>query len=361
MVAMVTTPDAHAREWAISDDVVRLREWGSDRIHELVPASANGEIVIGSSDECALRLVDASGRTSRRHARLVREQGSWTMRDAGSTNGIRVDGARRDAFELVPGLEIGIGGLTLIAESSRLIALRAYCARVLGWAHDRTEIVDHALRAIRAAASRRSELVLCGGPDLVAIGHALHRIALGAERPFVACDPRRRETEESVRAVRNVAGGLAAFAQATGGTLCVWSRRLPRDFDQVCSALRNPDARVQLVVCATRPEQAGAFVAAPVVIPSLASRRDELPRIVEEYAQDALAELDAPREAWTAADREWIVEHAASSLAGIEKAALRLIALRTCGNVHRAAARLGMAHVSLARWIGRRKLPMRLD
>ena len=360
MVAMVTTPDAHASEWEISDDVVRLREWGSDRIHAL-PSSTHGEVLIGSSDACALRLVDPSGQTSRRHARLAREQGRWTLRDLGSTNGTRVDGARRDAFELVPGIEIGVGGITLIAESRRLIALRGFCARVLGWAHDRTAILDHALRAIRAAASRRSELVLCGGPDLVAIGHALHRITLGAERPFIACDPRRRETAESVRAVRNVEAGMAALAQATGGTLCVWSRRIPRDFDQVLGALRHPDARVQLVVCATRPEHTSAFVAAPIVIPSLASRRDELRRIVEEYGQDALAEMGAPHEAWKAADREWIVEHAASSLAEIEKAALRLVALRTCGNIHRAAVRLGMAHVSLARWIGRRKLPMRLD
>jgi DNA-binding transcriptional LysR family regulator len=29
-----------------------------------------------------------------------------------------------------------------------------------------------------------------------------------------------------------------------------------------------------------------------------------------------------------------------------------------CGSIGRAAARLGMAHVSLSRWIGRRKLPM---
>ena len=131
---------------------------------------------------------------------------------------------------------------------------------------------------------------------------------------------------------------------------------MPRDFEPVRIALRLPDARVQLVVCATRAEHTRAFVAGPIVISPPAGRRNELRRVVEEYGRDALSELGAPREAWKPADREWTVEHAASSMSEIEKAALRLVALRTCGNISRAAARLGMARVSLARWIARRKL-----
>ena len=44
-------------------------------------------------------------------------------------------------------------------------------------------------------------------------------------------------------------------------------------------------------------------------------------------------------------------------LAEIEKATLRLVAIRSSRNVSAAAARLGMAPVSLSRWIGRRTLP----
>jgi DNA-binding transcriptional LysR family regulator len=50
--------------------------------------------------------------------------------------------------------------------------------------------------------------------------------------------------------------------------------------------------------------------------------------------------------------------HAAATLGEIEKATLRLTAIRMRGSIGRAAARLGMAPVSLSRWIGRRELPM---
>jgi hypothetical protein len=52
------------------------------------------------------------------------------------------------------------------------------------------------------------------------------------------------------------------------------------------------------------------------------------------------------------------MEHAATSLGEIEKATLRLTAIRMDGSIGRAAERLGMAPVSLRRWIGRRELPM---
>jgi hypothetical protein len=51
-------------------------------------------------------------------------------------------------------------------------------------------------------------------------------------------------------------------------------------------------------------------------------------------------------------------KNAASSLPEIEKATLRLVALRHSRNLSQAAARLGMAPVSLSRWIGRREMPM---
>jgi len=48
-------------------------------------------------------------------------------------------------------------------------------------------------------------------------------------------------------------------------------------------------------------------------------------------------------------------------LPDIEKATLRLVAIRESRNLSAAAARLGMAPVSLSRWIGRRKLPMHIE
>jgi hypothetical protein len=255
---------------------------------------------------------------------------------------------------LQPGCEVRLGGVTLIAESERSIALRGYLARILGWAADGTAIVDRALRSIRMAARHRAPLVLCGDTELVAIAHGLHRLALGSDRPFVSCDPRRGEMQESARAVQNYPTGMQAFASAAGGSVCVIRGHMPPDFAALAEALHTHDARVQLVICSTKPVERDTC-AAPIIVPPLADRSDELTRIVDAYAHDAIADLDAPHACFTAEDRCWVIQHAAS-LAEIEKATRRVVALRACGNVHRAAARLGISHVGLFRWIARRRV-----
>jgi transcriptional regulator of acetoin/glycerol metabolism len=50
------------------------------------------------------------------------------------------------------------------------------------------------------------------------------------------------------------------------------------------------------------------------------------------------------------------MDHAATSLAEIEKATLRLAALRMRGTIASAATRLGMSHVALSAWMKRRRL-----
>jgi Inner membrane component of T3SS, cytoplasmic domain len=359
MTGSSTKTDAAANEWAIDDDVMRLREWGTDMINAL-PLPPIREWTVGAAESCALRLEDPSGRISRLHARLVRDETRWLLRDLGSKNGMTLDGARRTEIVLEPGIEIGIGGLTLIAESYRSVALRGFLARVLGWRTDRIETVDHALRSIRMAAARRVALVLSGDGDLVPTARSIHCHALGVARPFVVCDPRRRQGKATVRSAENYATGMEAYAAAAGGSLCVRSRRLPRDFDEVLVALRDPRSRVQLVVCADVLGDGGPYLAAPIIVPPLASRAIEIDRIITEYAEDAIIQLGTPRSAFLAADHAWVREHSASSLPEIEKATLRLVAIRESRNVSNAAARLGMAPVSLSRWIGRRRLPIQV-
>ena len=344
-------------DWGIDDHVVPLREWGGDT-NLVLPAPPVAACTVGAAHTCALRLHDPSGRVSRVHACLVHDQNRWLLRDLGSKNGMRLDGARRAQIILEPGIEIGIGGLTLIAESGRSIALRGFFARLLGWRGDRIEVVDHALRSIRMAATRRIELVLCGDGDLVPIAQSIHHHALGEGRPFIVCDPRRREGKATVRAAENYESGMQALAAARGGTLCVRTRRFPRDFDQVIAALRDPDMRVQLVVCADSPEECKAHLAVPITVPPLTDRTAEIDRIITEYAEEAIARLGLPRNGFPGVDRAWVREHAASSLPEIEKGTLRLAALRHSPNLTHAAARLGMAPVSLSRWIDRRQLPM---
>src|SRR5262249_39827408 len=91
----------------------------------------------------------------------------------------------------------------------------------------------------------------------------------------------------------------------------------------------------------------------PIVVPSLQQRGSELPRIVDEYAADAISTLG--NAVFYDQDRAWVREHAAESLADIETATLRIAAIRQAGSVSAAAARLGMSHVALGAWFKRRE------
>ncbi|HEY0992937.1 MAG TPA: FHA domain-containing protein, partial [Kofleriaceae bacterium] len=331
---------------SILNDVIRLRSWGTDRSHMLPRVAVRGWFV-GTSDSCALRLQDP--RAAPVHAQLTYERQRWWIREVGREHGVRQDGVRREEFTLTPGVEIGIGATTLIAESPQTIALREFCARMLGWECD-PAVIDHALRAIRLAMTRRTALVLRGGGDLVPVAHALHRRTMGAEAPFIVCDRRRRTAAGSVRAPENHESGVVAFEAASGGSLCVRSSRLPRDFSLLLARLREPEPSVQLVVCLDRDER-GALLAGPVPIdvPSMRDRMRDVPRRVDAFAADAIAALGAPAGCLTRDELAWVARHSATTLADIEKGTLRLVARKVAGSLGQAAALLGMAPVSLAR------------
>lgn len=350
------TDAAGPDEWLIDDDIVRLRRWALETVHPL-PSPSTAEVVVGAGAVCDLVLDDPAGRISRQHARLTHD-GRWTISDLGSKNGLRMDGSRRQTFPLAAGVEVGIGGLTLIAESPRWLALRGFVQRLIGWSPERAEEVDLAMRALRIAATRRDSLLLHGDGDLMAIAQSLHRRTLGTGRPCIVCDPRRRSTEATVRSAENHDTGLEALRAAAGGTLCVWSARLPADFPAVLDALRDPAARVQLVVCSHAADTTKKpTIAAPITLPPLADRASELDRVIDEYGRDAVTSLAVDVNRFTPADRAWVRAHTADSLPEIEKATRRLVALRDGGNVARAAVKLGMSHVALSQWIDRRRLP----
>ncbi len=359
---MTTKTDKNFMEWAVDDEVIRLREWASERFHDLPmsaleeSATTKGPWTLGTAADCAFQLRDPSQRVSRHHAKLSRESSRWNLRDLNSKNGLRVDGTRQTTAMLDPGLEIGIGGLTLIAESMRLIELRSFLSRLIGWGSDRAETIDLAMRAVRMAQARRTPLVLRGEGDLVPIAHDLHRREMSTTRPFVLCDPRRQSIEANVRSTTNYHRGLEALAAARGGSLCVRSNRPPADFLKVLTALRDPDSQVQLIVCDPSPHDTQSLLAVPITIPPLMTRRHELPHIIQEYTFDAALAFGVPLRIYTE-DRLWIIEHSATSLHEIEKGTRRLMALRTAGSILGAAEMLGMAAVSLRRWIGRRAVP----
>lgn len=350
----IATPTAVGgpNEWLIDDAVIDLRMWGSKIVHHLPPTG--GTLTIGAAEGCWLQLKDPKGCVSRLHAKLVYEDGRWNLVDLRSKNGISQDGARRVSFPLTPGVELGIGGVTLIAESRLLEALRTLLARLIGWSDERAGDVDLALRSVRLAATRRESLLLCGEGDLVSIARLLHHHALGDARPFVVCDPRRVRAAPNARTAANYNKGLAALSAAAGGTLCVWQSRQPDDFEQVVIARRDPSCRVQLVVCTHTLLHSDPLIASPIVIPPLSERAAELNQIIDTYAVDAVAELGG---AFTPADRASIRQNESATLAQIEKATRRLIAIRAAGgSITRAAHRLGMAHGALSEWVARRAI-----
>ena len=232
--------------------------------------------------------------------------------------------------------------------------LRGYLGRLLGWTN--TSAIDHALRSIDLARKHRAQLVLCGHGDLVPLAYGLHRRAFGTDAPFIVCDPRRGDTPATVRSPANLASAAAAFDAAAGGSICVRRRRPPHDFSSLVTRLRS--SRNVQYICLDEDSLQWLVRPGPIEVPSIAARASELPQIVDEYVFDAIVELAPPRDlTLNEQDRNWLLQDAATStLAEIEKATLRMVALRCSSNLSQAAARLGMAAVSLSRWVARRKL-----
>jgi Protein of unknown function (DUF3662)/FHA domain len=80
------------------------------RIDGRMHAVGDGGAVLGRSRDCDVLLEDPN--VSRHHAEIRPSGGSWTVRDLGSTNGVKVNGRRLDPSRpqsLKPGDELLIG------------------------------------------------------------------------------------------------------------------------------------------------------------------------------------------------------------------------------------------------------------
>jgi hypothetical protein len=90
-----------------------------DRLRELLPAGgrsarlppldrlAGASLLLGRSSTCQLVLSDDT--VSRRHAELRVRDGTWFIRDLGSSNGTWVNGRRVVEAEVAPGDELWLG------------------------------------------------------------------------------------------------------------------------------------------------------------------------------------------------------------------------------------------------------------
>ena len=73
-------------------------------------------VIIGRAPECDIELADAT--VSRRHAEVVRDGDAWFIRDLGSSNGTKVNGAGVVDQVLNDGDDIRLGAVTLRFETS---------------------------------------------------------------------------------------------------------------------------------------------------------------------------------------------------------------------------------------------------
>ncbi len=326
----------------LTDDIDRLRYWGSDRVHDL-PTAPTEPLTIGSSAACSLRLIDPQRFVSRSHARLSREEFGWLLRDTQSKNGVWADGKRWASVVLAPGTELAVGSLRLIAESPRLVALHAFLSRIIGWDELRRADVDRALRVVRDFASGQVALLLCGEGDLVPVARWIHEQVVGADHPLIVSEP---------SAPTGVA--LAALRAARGGTWCVRTRHLPAGFGTARAELDHPATSVRLIVCSGRDEPPAIASRARVDLPPLAQRAHEIDRVIDAFAAEALVAVEARASSFVAADRDWVRRNRSRTLAEIQTATRRLVALRHFGGVTRAAEFLSISHVALSKWRRRR-------
>jgi hypothetical protein len=164
--------------------------------------------------------------------------------------------------------------------------------------------------------------------------------------------PRPGIAPSSVRSPAPVVNAAAAFDAAVGGSLCVRRRRPPHDFSSLVSWLRGTDS-VQYI-CLEEDSLRWLVRRGPIEVRPLrseaTSRRDRRKERFRRHrrACAATAELRFQR-------ARSIVAHQARGhriALRSEEAGLRLVTRRNSANLPKAAARLGMAAVSLSRWVG---------
>jgi hypothetical protein len=341
--SMIGLEDGHP---CVIDEIVRLREWGTNTAYLLPPDLAN-------ASRLELRLGSAADVAAEGAALLVRCRGKWLLKEL-PTGGTTIDRGREHEVALEPGAEVRIGRRTFIAESIRSILLRGFMCRLIGWSPEQRRNVDEALRSIRTAILHRTPLILCGECDLVSIAGSIHRRVCGTGRPFVLCDPRIRSPgEENPRIAERYTIGAAAVDAAANGTVCLRLRRLPRDYQVILAALRDPCRYFNLMVSCTL--QTPSWLAVNrIVIPPLMSRADELGRIIDEYVNDAAEDLSVDWTLFQPEDRQWVRDNDSVSLTRIQKATRYILALRASPNISVAATCLEIAPQSLSHWIRRR-------
>ena len=109
------------------------------------------------------------------------------------------------------------------------------------------------------------------------------------------------------------------------------------------------------MVCSSNARIAEIFNPAPVVIPRLSSRSEDIDRLIDEYLGDAISALGMAKIQLSPEERAWIRRRSADSLADIQRATLRLAAIHQAGSISAGGIRIGISHTAMLKWMRNRK------
>lgn len=356
-----STRTAKSAAWDIADEIIAFRVWGGSETFYF-PTSVAGidQWMIGSSAKCDIRLSnDPGGGISREHATMSRVDGQWQINDKRSKNGLSVDGVRRLSARIDPGSVLGLGNLQLVAVSCRLIALREFLLRIMGWSVQSSTAVDEAIQDIRIARTRRDPLVLRGPGNLVEIARQLSSVLLEKDAPFALHDTRRSpDGDGDALRLPNTRSLKEAIALAPRGVVCIRGKKLPPDFAaQVLELRMSSQAAPLLVVCDEGTIELNQIrTAPPIMVPACSARSArEMDSLIAACRAEVGLEFSI-EDGLSDEEYRWVIDNA-ETIAAVEKCVRRLLAFRKAGSTSGAARLLGIASVSLRRWFERHPLP----
>jgi len=340
-----TNPLAQAQAWPLVDPVLGLRVWGSSICHRF-PTSF-GSLTIGSAESCDITLASAD--VSQHHATVEHRGDHLLLIDHGKNHTWR-GGLPAQITHLVPGTDIELGGVKLVAYSSRTEQLRFGFQRYLGYSETAERDVDDAL----SAAMKRSHMALLAPPNGggAALARYIHESGPGRTWPLVVVGE---------RIVADRTRQQTLLASAAFGTLVIRAEHLPRDLSFLRTELEHGRAQIRLVLLAAPDASLDALVGhklvqqlAIVEMPPLASRVGDLGRIVKETVAHHAAIAGAPSQPLEPTDFGKLeIVGKKTSHDELDETARRIVWVRLFG-VNGAARRLGVEASTLSRFLRRR-------
>ncbi len=277
--------------------------------------------VIGSAHDCDFPMEDTT--VSRRHCRIVYEDGGYVLEDLGSRNGTYIESFRIKSAFLRPGVRIGLGSSTLqfdlVGEQ-----INVYLSRTnsFGKLFGRSLEMKEVFGILQRVAPTDATVLITGesgtGKELAA--HAIHEHSHRSAKPFNVFDcsavPRELIESELFGHVKGAFTGAVqsrpgAFVTAQGGTLFLDELgELPLDLQpKLLRVLENREVKplgsndttkvdVRIIAATNRPleqmVQEGTFrqdlyyrlAVIQVPLPPLSHRVDDIPFLVDLFLKE---------------------------------------------------------------------------